>query len=306
VKPETRELVERVSKRLRYRPNLAAVGLRSGRSSFVGIIVDHVGEESARMITAVEHCCREQGYHIALCIAGDDRDVAAEWIERNTYLDGAVFLRSGVHRVMWDRVGHIPSVYAYCIPSDGSGNTVFPDNTQGAYDAVQYLLTLGHRRIAFINGPSQWEAHVTRHQGWINALREAGQEESLKLLAQGDGSVESGALAFEQLLAGSLSPPTAVLACSDRMAVGVLRAAQARRLSVPGDLSVIGYENRELAQCTSPALTTVRLPFEEVAELAAYRLLQSLAQGTQREWPLLKVACELVIRESAGPPGRIK
>jgi DNA-binding LacI/PurR family transcriptional regulator len=302
VKPATRELVLRVAKRLNYHPNLAAVGLKGGRSYFIGIVVDYLTEETSRMIAAVEKGCREQKYHVALCIAGNDREVAADWIKRNTYLEGAVFLRSKVHKVVWERIEHIPSVYAYYLVDNGADNCIIPDNTQGAVEAVNHLLSLGHRRIAFINGPAEWEAHVTRRNGWKLALQAAGVSPAPNWEEEADGTIDSGFKAARRLLSKMDKPPTAIFACSDRIAVGVLQAVRALGLSVPQDLSVVGFEDKEFAQCTSPALTTVRLPLEEVAELALHRLLDKVHRGSDKKWPLLKVNCQLVKRESTAAP----
>jgi LacI family transcriptional regulator len=302
VKAATREKVLRAAKKMEYRPNLAALGLRKGRTYFVGIVIDSMTEETARMVAAIEKRCREHGYHIALCIADNDRSVAADWIETNNYLEGIIFLRSGIHKVVWDRVTQMPSIYAYCLPDEGTENCIFPDNIQGATLAVKHLIELGHRRIAFINGPPEWEAHVTRLQGWRNALAEIGIVPLPQWLEQGDGSHQSGYEVAHALLTRVDPRPTALFVCNDRMAVGALQAAQALGFKVPDDLSIMGYEDKELSHYTIPALSTVRLPLEEVADLATYRLLASLTSRRTESWPLLKVNCDVVLRASTGAP----
>lgn len=302
VKASTRELVLHTAKKMGYHPNLAARGLRGGRTFFVGIVVDSMTEVTARMVLAIEKRCREHGYHVALCIADNEKFVAADWIETNTYLEGTLFLRSGIHKVVWDRPAHIPSVYAYCLPHDGTQNCIFPDNVQGAYQAVKHLIELGHKRIAFINGPPEWEAHTTRLQGWRNALAEIGVVPPPPWLAEGTGSPESGYQTAYNLLTQVQPRPTALFVCNDRMAIGALQAAHALGLSVPTDLSIMGYEDKEISHYTMPALSTVRLPLEEVADLAAYRLLATLGSGKAEDWPLLKINCEVVLRGTTAPP----
>lgn len=301
VRASTRERVLRAISKLNYRPNLAATGLKGGRTYFLGVIIDHLTDITAPMISVVEAECRKQGYSISLFVSGDDSQSASDWIMRSSYLEGIIFLRSGIQRAAWESPKNLRSIYVYCLPQEGSQNCVYPDNVQGAYQAVEHLIELGHDTIGYINGPKTWEAHTTRYRGWAAALRDAGLDPDDCLVAEGDGSIRSGYTAALSLLGRGERRPTAIFACSDRMAVGAMRAATELGLAIPRDLSIVGYENKEISECTSPPLTTVDLSLRAVAITAVGRLLDSINADEVETWPQVKISCELIVRDSTGP-----
>lgn len=161
------------------------------------------------------------------------------------------------------------------------------------------LVALGHRRIGYIAGSETDSAMRERELGYLDAMAEHGLDRGPALIAGGDGSVASGITAAGLLL--EVSPaPTAIIAASDAMAAGAIRAAQAQRLAVPHDLSIAGFGDTLLAAALSPALTTVRVPLREMARDAALRLLApDTGVGGRAAW-----TAEPVERQSTGPaPG---
>ena len=303
VKERTRQKVLDAIEALGYRPNRIAQGLKHGRYSFAGVVVDQMSDITSVIIQEIERCCRAAGYTLALCIARDDPSSVSVWIEENAYVEGIVYLMGGIHEIPWNCPEAIPSVFAYCFPRGTRENCIYPDNVQGASDAVRYLLGLGHRRIAYVNGPPRWEAHRSRLAGYLQAMAEAGAHVDEAWIVEGNGSFESGVRLGHQLLSLPAGRrPTAIFACSDRMAAGVMAAARERGMAVPEELSVVGYENREFAEYLSPKLTTVHLPLKEVGTLAAGRLFDAIQNNRHEPWPETKVGCRLVVRGSAGPP----
>jgi LacI family transcriptional regulator len=169
-------------------------------------------------------------------------------------------------------------------------------NWQGAYEATEYLIRLGHRRIGFITGWADLKGAQDRLQGYLAALRTNHISEDPELIfegtfAQPDGY--HGGLKFFSLK----NPPTAVFASNDMMAMGVIDAARERVLRVPEDISVVGFDDIYLAAQVRPAITTVRQPLEQMGRVAAQMLLENLRNPGSRK-DRIELPTELVIRDS--------
>jgi DNA-binding LacI/PurR family transcriptional regulator len=177
--------------------------------------------------------------------------------------------------------------------------TVSAANWSGGKSAVEYLISLGHTRIAAITGPNGWLATVDRLAGYRSALLAAGIREDPGLILPGDFTIDSGYELASELIAGP-NPPTAIFAFNDNMAVGVLRAAQERGIHIPDDLSLVGFDDIELASYVTPRLTTVHQSLHEMGRLAAGLLSRFIARQPI-DTPHLELATRLVIRESAAP-----
>jgi LacI family transcriptional regulator len=163
-------------------------------------------------------------------------------------------------------------------------------------------IALGHRRIGIIIGPRHWSASADRLAGYHAALA-AGLPIASDLAVEADFTIAGGERAAGHLLARP-QPPTAIFALSDSMAIGVLRAARARGLTVPADLSVVGFDDAEPASLVTPALSTVRQPLQEMGR-AAVGVLYRLIAGQPIDAPRLELSTRLVVRQStAAPCGR--
>jgi LacI family transcriptional regulator len=175
-------------------------------------------------------------------------------------------------------------------------------NFAGALSATRHLMDLGHRRIAYIGGPVTSVCNQARLQGYRAALETAGVEVPAEFVRSGGFLHEDGLVQGRALL-DLPEPPTAVFAGSDETAAGVLEAARERGLRVPGDLSVVGFDDTEVARLSSPALTTVRQPLGDMGKVALRTALR-LATGEEIDSHHVELATELVIRQSTGPaPG---
>jgi LacI family transcriptional regulator len=171
-------------------------------------------------------------------------------------------------------------------------------NIFGARAATEHLIGLGHRAIGAVTGPGEWSASMDRLAGYHAALAAAGLPIHPSLVAKGDFTVAGGMAAAEHLLALS-ERPTAIFAFNDNMAIGTLRAAWARGLRVPEDLSVVGFDDSEIAALIVPALTTVRQPLQEMGR-AAIGLLYRQIERRPLDAPRFEVATSLVVRASTG------
>jgi len=169
-------------------------------------------------------------------------------------------------------------------------------NWQGAREATNYLISLGHRRIGFIAGRRQDHITESREHGYRPALVEARSPYSPELTAEGDYSWASGFRAGSQLLALD-PPPTAIFACSDLMAFGAIEAIHAAGLRVPEDLSVVGFDDLPMAAETYPPLTTIRQPLYEMGRMAA-QMVVSLIEGKDVVSRQIELPTRLVVRQS--------
>jgi DNA-binding LacI/PurR family transcriptional regulator len=166
--------------------------------------------------------------------------------------------------------------------------------------ATQHLLELGHERIGYVGGPDYYLPTTQKAAGRESALRSAGIDPDGRAVYAEDFSVEQGRAALGRLLEAK-SPPTGVICSSDLMAIGVLQESAARGLHVPDDLSVVGFDGIEAAAWTSPPLTTVEQPIEEIAE-TAINALRSLISDPQKPLPDYSFRPRLNVRASTAPP----
>lgn len=195
----------------------------------------------------------------------------------------------------------LPTVLAYCTAEAKPVLSVVPDNFRGGYEATRHLIRHGRRRIAFVSGPMHWSASHDRLNGYVTALHEFGLEHDPALTASGDWSVESGARAVEQLLGAASFD--GLFVANDLMAVGAVRALKQTGLRVPEDVAVVGFDNRNVACLTEPALTTVQLPLGNIGRRAALELLDLISQGDRGDETSasrIQIHCPLVVRESCG------
>ena len=172
----------------------------------------------------------------------------------------------------------------------------------GARAVTRYLIELGHRRIGVITGPPDWRTRDDRVGGHLAALAEAGMLGDPELMRYGEPATKTGVWAGGELL--DLRPrPSAVACFNDKVAVGVLEAAAARGLRVPGDLSVVGFDDIDVSRAATPRLTTVRQPLQEMGRTAVTMLMRQL-DGHAHEALSMELETRLVVRESTGPaPG---
>ena len=175
-------------------------------------------------------------------------------------------------------------------------DVVISDNLQGGKLATQHLIELGHKRIGCIGGPSKVNLSAQRVTGYIQTLEEAGLAVDQSLILSGDFHPGSGQAAAYKLLSMQ-DPPTAIFACNDLMAIGVLRAGVELGRRIPQDLAVVGYDDIELASYTTPLLTTIRQPKQEMGITALHYLLGRIqAEQSSPQRALLPVS--LVVRGS--------
>lgn len=173
-------------------------------------------------------------------------------------------------------------------------------NWQGGRQATEHLLQLGHRRIAVVTGPERSRPSIERLHGYRSALDSAGIAFDPDLVHHGDFRYESGLTAARYFL-GMNQPPTAVFAMSDFMALGIIDACRRRSIDIPGDLSLVGFDDGFGSRSFTPPLTTVRQPLETMGA-TALAMVDDLAAEQAKTWPKLQLETQLVVRSSTAPP----
>ena len=307
VSPELRARVHAAMDELDYRPNALARSLRRGETRTLGLIVPESSNPFfAEVAQAVELAAFDRGYSVILC--NSEGSPTKERLHLDVLLtkqvDGVILMSTGAEDALSQLVsGTIPIVIVDRDMPNMETDLVLADNRHGGYLATRHLIGLGHRRIGLISGPPGITLSEQRISGYMGALAEAGLAPDDTLLTHGDFHFESGR-SGALILMNRPDPPTAVFACNDLMAIGVRRAAAEIGLQVPEDLSVVGFDDIQLASFTTPSLTTVAQPKAEMGRQAVRLLLGRMAD---RNAPAIRLVLlpDLVMRESsAARPSR--
>ena len=304
VRAETRALVRAAAERLGYRASSLARGLRQGRTWTVGALVADIANPFfADLVRGLEDALWAQGYSLAICSTDYDpaKETAFLHLLLDKRMDGLILAstasdsdevpklrRLGVPYVLLNR-RHVSE------PSDYVGMA----NAAGTAAAVAHLADLGHRRIAFIRGPARSSAAGERLEGYRREMKRRFGRIDPALIAPGDYAAEQGRAAVERFLALP-RPPTAIVAANDFMALGAMERLQERGLSVPGDVSVTGFDDIFVAALPWVGLTTVRPHSRELGARAAALLLSRIAAPPAAPSEVI-LPCELMVRRTTGP-----
>lgn len=305
VAPDTRDSVLRHVRAHNFTTNRSARALSVGRTGFVGFTMPFIrADYFAAILAGALEAAYEQDMRLVLCatLQEHDREVSLLETLMDGATDGAIVLlpeESSEELLELQSSGYPFVVADPRVPLAEGIPAVSAGHRAGAKAATDHLLSLGHRRIAHISGHRGWAATEERIEGYHAALAAAHVLPSAELLAEGDFEAPSGYAAAGKLL-DLPDRPTAIFASNDNMAVGVLRAARERGLSVPEDLSVVGFDDAELAQIVTPPLTTVRQPLAELGRTAV-SLLTRMIERQRVEALRVELATRLVIRDSTEP-----
>lgn len=294
---KTREAIQEAAQRLGYTPDYFARGLRQRRSFLIGVVGSFFGTEVVgEQVTGLSKSLEAQGY---LPLLGDTRGerkreaLLVEALQRKQ-VDGLILF---TYRLEEARGIVPPELPCVIVGPHASPDfpTVVVDRAAAARRAVECLRELGHRRIAFV--ANQFTSNTEKLEGFRETLAAAGSfDESLLIETGGLGGATAKFLLQEP---DPLRDVTAVFASSDLTATAVMSAMARRGRSVPGDCSVVGFDDSIIATTVHPTLTTLRQPREEVGQQAVRLLLDRMAGKPQETVALVP---ELVVRESTAPP----
>ena len=308
---QTRARVQALVDRLDYRPNVSARSLSSRRSYLIGVIFARVGAYHyvGEVQVGAMRACRRAGYHLVVEQAPSPEAVGGMQafgdVLRDARFDGVVLTPPTCDRPdILAAVEQAGLPYVRMAPHGQFERSpyVFTDDRCAAREQTLWLWDMGHRRIAFIDGPDDHSSAVRRREGYVAALRERGAEPRVEWIVKGDYLSLSGFEAAEALLRLP-EPPTAIFAANDEMAVGVLAAAAKHGVSTPRDLSVVGFDDAPAAESAWPRLTTIHQPTAEMAEAAVEMLIDGFGDERFRTRVLVRqLDYRRRLRDSAGPP----
>ena len=307
VSPDTRIKVNQAISQLGYQPNTMARGLVKGRTNTVGVIIPHSAEYIfahpffTEVLRGIAEVLSAHDHNLLLYLAYDKVPYVRLYSQRQ--VDGLILMSipvgdpnlRGIHN------SGVPFVSTCRLSEDDHlANVVDADFADGVKQGMEHLISLGHRHIALLPGPMSLISVRLRRQGYQNALRIYGLPESNGDILEGDFSSESGhALAIKAMELPN--PPTALVCGDDLIAFGAIQALKEMGYRVPEDVSVIGFDDINLARFSSPPLTTVRQDTYQKGRIAAETLLAMMLNKDKASPKQILLDTKLVIRNSTAP-----
>ena len=300
---ETADRIRRIAQESGYRPSAAARSLVTRRTGTIGVVVTTIADPfAAEVVRGIEDAANDYDYSVILANsnADPDREMKVVRTLEERRVDGIVVTSSRLGSVYATLLSdtRVPIVLLNNQHPSEFLHSVMIANVDASRAATQHLIDLGHTRIAYIGDQYGCQSDSERFSGYCSALEAADIAFRPAYVVHGDGKPERGEEAMRRLF-DLPEPPSAVFCYNDMTALGALRAAKHRGLHVPGDLSLVGFDDLFIAQYTDPPLTTVRQPMHEMGRKAVDTLL-TLLEGSTSEHSA-QVCGELVVRQSTAP-----
>jgi LacI family transcriptional regulator len=302
VRPKTRARVLKAMEELGYHANRQARSLRTGRSQMIGLLARDLGTGYiGQIMVGIDAEIAETEYELLL-FTTHHKSRAPEYVANlvGGMADGLLLVLPYKIEAYGELLNQrrFPHVL---IDYEGvtMGPAISADNRQGAYAGATYLLDLGHRRVGFITGDLTLGSGRSRLLGYRQALSDRGIAEDPVLVVEGDYQQPAGYAGARALLRLP-EPPTAIFASNDVMAFGAMEAIREAGLRIPGDISVLGFDDIPQAAGVSPTLTTIRQPLEQMGHRAV-QMLMAYIEDPARPYEYCELPTELVIRASCAP-----
>ena len=306
VKASTRSKVLKAAEELNYHPNLHARSLARGKNRTLGIIVSNMENPFFFDIYhALESAAHERGYEVVVA----NTDYRPEQLINSVRLmlgwrvAGLAAIVSEMGERFWQTISDtkIPMVFYDVGTPQKNITNVRVDYRKGMRKIVEYLHSMGHKRMAFLGHHSSLEPINERRKTFVETVERISPGTEIKVVA-GTDALEGGRQAARELLASGFDP-TAIICVNDFMAVGVLRYLRDQGIRVPEDISVTGFDNIRLAEFCSPALTTAHIPRDTIGK-TIFEILVPEKMGERPSGQEILIDPELVVRESTGIPKR--
>ncbi|MDF2815323.1 MAG: LacI family transcriptional regulator [Paenibacillus sp.] len=310
VSEKLRNKIQQLAEEMNYIPNMIGKQLKTDRNMTLGVIIPSISNPFyASVMLGVEEIARKSGYHVLLCNSLQDGKLEEGYLQTlfEKQVKGVILSSiSGNKKLM----NHLISLGLHLVVIDQKIDLsnvlqIEFDYRQGGHMAADYLLQQGHRRIGYVTAPFDRPSRINIYQGFIEAIHESGtpfNEDYLQVssvekgLYDGIFEFENGKALTRNLLQLP-EPPTAIFACNDLTAFGVINELNAHGLRVPDDISVMGFDNIEFSQMITPSLTTIKQPDYEMGKLACNMLLEKLQDGSSQEVEVM-LQPKLIVRNS--------
>ncbi|WP_139906608.1 LacI family DNA-binding transcriptional regulator [Brevibacterium sediminis] len=291
--------IREIAQQIGYRRNVFASSLRRGETAMLGVVVPRLTDAvMALMFEAIERASRKRGHYAVVATSGDDPDDERLAVERllDRNVDGLILANARIDDSLPAMLRSQKVRHSLVLRTDGVSPSSLGDDFQGGYFAVRHLLDLGHRSIAIVTGPDFTSSANDRVAGARAAAAEARVEirdDNVIFAGYGvDAGIDSGKRLLE-----SDTPPTAIFAANDNLAIGISTVAAHAGKTLGHDLSIVGYNDIPLAEKLPVPLTTVRVPFDQIAVTGVGLLFDE--QGMA---PVHKALPVLIPRRSTAPP----
>jgi DNA-binding LacI/PurR family transcriptional regulator len=301
IREETRNSVVNAIAKLQYKPNAVARSLRTRSINTIGVLIsDIINPFYSQLIKGIQFAANESDYCIILCDTNDDPLKEKRYIEtlKEQFVRGVILSSLYINDSVVELIEGMGMNYV--MVNRGSTNSSAPyvktNDIEGMMMAANHLIELNHTKIAFISGPLYAETAVRRLTGYRKSLKEAAIHFNPKYVIEAHFDEQSGYEACKRLL--SLDDrPTAICVCNDLMAIGAMRAIKEAGLSVPNDISVVGYNNIWVTSVLATPLTTIDTPLFEMGR-QSFQLLLGLINEDQEMNYKVTLPTKLIIRES--------
>ncbi|MDC7227308.1 MAG: LacI family DNA-binding transcriptional regulator [Spirochaetales bacterium] len=308
VKEETRQKVLKAIEELGYYPNAAARALNNNKTDGIGIVIPHaefmnVAPYFLDLISSLERNIDKMGYHLVFKLPSSFKsasDYSQLYKERK--VDGVIVLAPSVDQWLMKKLitDNVPSVVVYSRDEELDINYIDADNLKGAKEAVNYLISLGHKRIGMVTGSTTLICGRDRIDGYTEALKDNKIDVDKRLVYYGNWHPESGVRAFNYFF-GLKDPPTAIFCANDHMALGIMRQAGLNKLKIPRDLSIFGYNDITYSGYLTPPLSTMKQPLEEIGEKAVDILIKTI-ENPDRPKEKIMLDTKFIKRDSCSFP----
>lgn len=301
ISEKTKNKVLLIIKKLGYTPNAIARGLKIKRTYTLGMLIpDITNPFFAEIARGVEDAANANGFNIILCNTDDKLKKERIYLEilKGKRVDGLIL---GTAHIKDKSILELEKKkFPYVLISRNieklNKNCIIVDDVEGGIMATEYLIKIGHRRIAHITGPLKTRSALNRLKGYKLALKKYEIEYGDELVGEGDFRIKGGYQAMKKFLKLS-KPPTAIFAGNDLLALGAMQVIQKKNFHIPEDFSVVGFNDIKLASFVYPPLTTIRQPMLEMGALAVKTLLRIIEEGEFNQRKIV-LKSKLIIRES--------
>lgn len=304
---ETKQRVEAAVKSLNYSPNLLGRNLRRLETKKIVVILNTISNQFySRVVKGIEERAREEGYTVMVCMTHGDKNLESDYLKllRFKLVDGAVFLTSEEKgELLGELLKGIPVVQACEPKSDFNTPSVSIDNERAAFEAVEYLIKMGHKKIACLGSFGSYPSVKQREDGYKRAMSEHQLLADDSLLINEGFSFNAGIRAANRLLALK-ELPTAAFCLSDSCAAGVIKTLAEKGIKTPDDISVMGFDDTQLSGIYIPSITTTRQPQYELG-FTAMELLLSIIKHTSSEQKNIILPHEIIKRQSVASIGQV-
>lgn len=309
VSPKTRNKIEKIAEKMGYHPNLVARSLSSARSMTIGVFIPKIKNVFldvyiSQILSGISDVTQELNYRIMFFPFEYNKDQANLYvsISRSNLVDGIILLKTRKDDIGIDKLSETGFPFILVNHKRNSEKINFVDscNIRGAQLAVDHLYNMGHRKIAFITGEMNETNAIDRLNGYKKALKDYRLPFNKEWIINGGFSKDIAYEASSKIL-HSKKLPTAIFCSDDYMAIGVMKKIKEIGLSVPEDISIVGFDDIELSSYIKPSLTTISQPIYEIGKKSAELLLDLIER--RRETPIHELLdVELIVRESTSPP----